>query len=71
MCVCVCVGGGGGQPLRTAASHHKNKSSKQFLRIAYLETSELKGSKRTLFILFLKMKSQMGQTENRSSKKLH
>ena len=43
-------GGGGIQPLKTAFhinDRKKYKSSKQFLWIAYMETSELEGSKRT------------------------
>ena len=41
------VGGGGGATFKNRPSHHKYKSPKQFLRTAYLETSELKGSNRT------------------------
>ena len=40
------LGGGGGHSLRTAL-HTISMSSKQFLRIAYLKTNELKGSKST------------------------
>ena len=48
VCVCVCAGGGGGGGGSTSnnlPSHHMYKSPKQFV-IAYLGTSELKGSKR-------------------------
>ena len=45
------VGGGGEQwgesTSKYSSSNHKYKSPKQFLLIAYLETSELKGSKST------------------------
>ena len=44
-CVCVCVCVWGGSTSNNIPSHHKYKSPKQFV-IAYLGTSELKGSKR-------------------------
>ena len=50
VCVCVCGGGadvGGGGGGRCLYLHHNYRSPKQFLWIAYLETSELKGSKST------------------------
>ena len=64
------VGGGGGQPLRTNLPPYY-KAPKQFLQNAYLETSELKGSRRVLpFIPFLKRKvkcvrRKIGQGKNR------
>ena len=64
----VATGGGGVRP-----SHHKYKSPKQIIRIAYLKTRGLKGSNRIndryLFIPFLRTKSQMRQTKNWSSEK--
>ena len=45
VCVCVCGGGGGVSTFKNSPSHHKYKSMKKFLRIAYLETIELKDLK--------------------------
>ena len=45
--------GGGGQPLKikNRLSHHEVVCSKQFWRIAYVETSETNGSKRAVQLL--------------------
>ena len=42
------MGEGVGSISKNSPSHHKYKSPKQFLLIAYLKTGWLKGSKRTL-----------------------
>ena len=69
------AGGGVSLISKNRPSHHKYKSPKQFLLIAYLNTSGLNGSKRTLCRLgatsypISEDESQMGQIKNRPSEK--
>ena len=69
------MGGGVGSIYKNRPSHHKHKSPKQFLLIAYSKTNGLNGSERTLSKLCVTsitfLKTKVGHTKNRPSENLH
>ena len=59
----------GGQSLKNRPPYHKYKSPKKILRIAYLKTSELEGSKSTKCPLGTAcVRPKIGQAKNRIKK---